>query len=373
MQFPGNSSYSAPGYGGYLPAKRPESTTNTSGGIHLSPEALIAIASELPPEMAAALVSEFGSELACAAMLEAFGQVSSTEFQTLLLKLLKLPKELHLVFVELMQQDPAMLKTLEQFNVWMAQNPDQKLSLELLQQFLKQHLQNGQKKASEFLLMPSTTGQQIQHPGMNDALQRMAALDHQLSHSPQESLKTLVNLYLPVGNPGIYPPVQFQFRQEPADSGNSEKTTAGGSASSESQLVMYLKTVVLGRFRISLSQDVSHSLLIETECDALVQPYKNVIEAGVAKEKPAKQIPKWLWYVRKALPSSTEQASCTTASESTDTLPAEEKKPSVLCAPPAGVSIVVVETAHRVATVILALDTRLVLHQQRNQASKLPE
>lgn len=265
----------------------------------------------------------------------------------LLRNLLQMPKEIVQLLALLADVDPAMgqalLKTL------LAE--DATVPLEGLQQFLQTHMDKAQDKLLKLLqssqMSMTGSGQQ-----MGELMSTLSDLVGKAGKSPIEALHTTISLYLPYYP--LHPPQAFSLRFEAPD---GQDEAYGGVE--EVQLVLFIETLSLGAFKITIMSVDTGKWQAVIEHDPVAEPVLPTIQAqvvGASGDGVAQ-----LMFVPRAAsaPLAGQPAHEQSATE------ANTGKQSVGIHPAGGVSAGLLCLGYLLIRIIFELDKRTDLNQQR--------
>ena len=190
----------------------------------------------------------------------------------LLRSLLQLPKELVQLLAMLSNADPAAAQALMQELLQTLLNTETPAPLDDLQAALLAHADGAQEKLLK-LLQTAGAGTGA-HPGqLGELLGTLSELVSQARQSPGQALHAAIHLYLPYP---LHPPQAFTLRQESAS--GEEDGDSGGSASE--QLALYIETLTLGQFKITLNAQGRAPL----QALVLHEPLATAFTATIAQE-----------------------------------------------------------------------------------------
>lgn len=278
--------------------------------------------------------------------------MSPGQLMMLLRNLLQMPREM----VQLM----ALLANLEQSTtqeiLQKLMTEDIPVPLEELQQFLTTHAGKCQEKLLK-LMQSSHMDWGGSGKDMGDLMTLLSQVTSQAKQSPADALQSTLSLYLP-----YYPlqgPQRFSLHFEDMEGGGED----GGAENK--QLVIFIDTITLGQFRISMAtarrQTQLQILIIH---DPLEPELLSEIETQVKQALSAENTlpPELLFQERAgAAVRARQQPTSPDASQKND-------KPAVAIHPSEGISISSIHAAYVLIRVILDIDSRQVLHKQRASA-----
>lgn len=240
------------------------------------------------------------------------------------------------------------------------QTEDVKVPLEALQELLKTNGAKGQEKLMKLLqssqmTMTGSGGQ------MGDLMNSLGEMVSRTGKSPTEALHTAMSLYLPFYP--LQPPQQFTLRFEalPEDE-------QGGAE--DPQLVLYLETITMGSFRISLGMEAGNRLHASIEHDAVAT---SGLETIIEESKScllAENMSNVVFESRQRPQSIPQNSDSKSLDENTQTGMAQsstnpERKQAVALHPAKGVSALTIQAAYVLIRVIFELDNRNKLHLNR--------
>ncbi|HEY9686552.1 MAG TPA: hypothetical protein V6C52_06215 [Coleofasciculaceae cyanobacterium] len=341
---------------GRQPMPSPQAPAQTSA--QSSPEAGAPTSNTVTPGLPGGAPSgEMNSQFPLAALFATQQAMSTSELLLLLRNLLRMPKEL----VQLM----ALLANLEQGSVEemlkKLLTEDAPVPLEELQQLLVTHADKCQEK---LLKLMQSSGMEWSGSGrsMGDLMNLLSQVTSQARRSPTEALQSTLALYLP-----YYPlqgPQRFSLQFEPLE---DDEEGGGGE---QQQLVIYIDTLSLGKFRISLAaRQRQTQLQILIAHDPLPAALLQEIEKQVQTALNMENVPP-ADLIFKENPGATARQQATSG----QTTPEEEtEKPAVAIHPSGGVSAVSIQAAYVLIRVILDIDTRQSLLDQRAEIAENPE
>jgi hypothetical protein len=291
---------------------------------------------------------DLNSQFPLAALFATQQAMNPNELLLLLRNLLRMPKEL----VQLM----ALLANLEQGSVEemlkKLLTEDAPVPLEELQQLLVTHADKCQEKLVK-LMQSSGMDWGGSGKSMGDLMTLLSQVTSQARRSPAEALQSTLTLYLP-----YYPlqgPQRFSLQFEPL-----EDDEEGGGGESQ-QLVIYIDTLSLGKFRISLAARMRQTQLqVLIAHDPLPAALLQEIEKQVQTALSVENVPP-ADLIFKENPGSSALRQVDAGS-----IPIEggTEKPAVAIHPSGGVSAVSIQAAYVLIRVILDTDTR---YAQRSQ------
>lgn len=280
----------------------------------------------------------------------------------LLRNLLQMPKEMVQLMALLANLDGA--DTQQLLKQLLTENPQ--ISLEDLQQLLTNQLGKSQDKLIKLLQSSQLTftgsGKQ-----MGDLMNMLSQLSAKAGSSPTEALHSTLSLYLP-----YYPlaaPQRFSLHFEPME----DDSEGGGD---NAQLVLFIETISLGQFRITLASSPQTRLQVDIQHDplseSLITTLTKEIQSALGQENlPAANLNFQVRAGGKALQGDPASSSHISAPHPGSTASPPEKQ-SVGIHPANGVSVLTLHAAYMLIRIILELDNRHALNQNR-AASVQPE
>lgn len=285
--------------------------------------------------------------------------LSAQQLMQLLRNLLQMPREIVQLLAMLADLDPKMGQELLQKLL----SEDAQIPPEALQAFLQEHLDSAQDKLLK-LIQSGPTSMAGSGKQMGDLMGTLSELVSKAGKSPAEALHSTISLYLPYYP--LHPPQAFSLRFESKPGGDAEEDEEGQNQD-EQQLVLFIQTMTLGQFKISLSVEQSTRLLAVLEHESEAAPFEAEIRAQVKAAMGAgnMQSMELLFIGRSAVGKTGTQA---IASNGPEAPQKEPEKQSVGIHPTGGVSAVAIHGAYLLIRVILELDNRNGLHQARAQA-----
>ncbi len=285
----------------------------------------------------------------------------------LLRNLLKLPKELAQLLAMLANENPTMAKTVLPELLEALLQTETPVPLNELQAALLTHVDEAREKLLK--LLQSAGGGSGGHPGqLGELLGTLSELVAQSKQSPGQALHAAIHLYLPYP---LHPPQAFSLRQEAAGSG--EGGESAGTAGE--QLALFIETLTLGQFRITLSSQGRAPL------HAIVQhePIATAFTAAIAQEVVTglggaghidlsfvlKDNPKAITLRPDSNPPAASAESEAPANAHESPLHAATGKQSVGLHPTGELSMSALYAAYVIIRVIFELDEQHQRHQQR--------
>ena len=266
-----------------------------------------------------------------------FNSINRMEQANLMKGLLSLPKEIEELFSFLMYKNisPETLETLLKQN--------QKLNTDLIRQTLEENSKESLNKLLKlFQQAPGGTQNTEQ---IKEILTLLSQVIPKKDASAQEILTNLTLLYLPWLPLSEKQDIEIRFeKRESEEDDNSEQTV----------LVIYITTINLGRFKISiiLNKDCSVKIEIEnTETLTETSEYLEKILKGINEQTRKDKINAKLELM--VILDSKESS--------------KEKKREVIISPAKDVSPVLVITAQKIAKIILETDEKISLLERRQE------
>jgi len=229
---------------------------------------------------------------------------------------------------------------------------DQKLNTDLI----KQILENNSKESINKLLklFQQAPGGTQNTDQLKDILSLLSQITPKKDSTANDVLTNLTLLYLPWLPLSEKQDLEIKFeKREQQETDESEQTA----------LVIYITTINLGRFKISiiLKKDYSIKIEIEADCEQRLNENENKKEQ---LENILKEINK---QTRKdKINASTELFICETGANEINST--SQKKREVIISPANDVSSVVVITAQKIAKIILETDEKFSLLERRKAA-----
>jgi len=266
-----------------------------------------------------------------------FNAINRIEQANLIKELLNLPKDIAELFSFLMYKQISS-ETLETL---LKQN--QKLNVDLIRQTLEENSKESLNKLLKlFQQAPGGTQNTEQ---IKEILALLSQVIPKKDASAQEILTNLTLLYLPWLPLSEKQDIEIRFeKREREEDDNSEQTV----------LVIYITTINLGRFKISiiLNKDCSVKIEIEntetlTETSEYLKKILKRINEQTRKDK---------------INAKLELMIISDSKESS-----EEKKREVIISPSRDVSPVLVITAQKIAKIILETDEKISLLERRQE------
>ena len=205
------------------------------------------------------------------------------------MQLMKLPEEPQKLLTELIQEATQQVMTAEELTQ-LLNDPQQakpKLPLAELQKTLTAKLQGLGQEVSKLML------QQGQNPAgrqaLNDLLQMTTTLTAQVNNSPVEALQTLMVLALPI-HPWMQPtPLEVGFKE-------GGEGSDGEVVGQDAPLILYLQTVVLGRFKVTLvPASAEQGTVVLTEHESAATPFTDQLQADTLEAINHGPSPGFVW------------------------------------------------------------------------------
>jgi antitoxin component HigA of HigAB toxin-antitoxin module len=272
----------------------------------------------------------------------------------LLRNLLQMPREMVQLLAMFAEVDPtlgqALLKTL------LAQEAP--VPLEAVQQFLQTHMDKAQDKLLKLLqssqMSMTGSGQQ-----MGELLGTLSELVAKTGKSPMEALHTAISLYLPYYP--LHPPQAFSLRFE---SPEEQEGRIGGP--DQAQLVLFIETITLGQFKITIAMVEPGKLHALIEHDPPAEPILDTICAQIQAAFGHDDVqPVTLIFLPRKITATNQLPSEQTASTEGIASSGSSGKQSVGIHPEGGVSAGLLCLGYLLIRVIFELDKRSDLHHQR--------
>lgn len=273
-----------------------------------------------------------------------FTSINRIEQAKLIKELLNLPKDIEELFSFLVYKKVS-AETLETL---LKQN--QKLNTALIKQTLEENSKESLNKLLKlFQQAPGGTQNTEQ---IKDILTLLSQVLPKKDASSQEILTNLTLLYLPWIPLAEKQDIEIRIEKRKRQEDDESEQTA---------LVIYITTINLGRFRISIILSKDYSIKIEIE----------------NTENQAEQAEQKTEYLEKILKGINEQtrkdkinakSELIVISEAEELL--EEKKREVIISPAKEVSPILVITAQKIAKIILETDEKISLLKKREEMAK---
>jgi len=285
--------------------------------------------------------------------------LSAQQLMQLLRNLLQMPRELVQLLAMMANLDPKMSQELLKKLL----SEDAQIPPEALQAFLQEHLDSAQDKLLK-LMQSGPTSMTGSGKQMGDLMGTLTELVSKAGKSPAEALHSTISLYLPYYP--LHPPQAFSLRFESPPGNQQEEDENGeGQNNDEQQLVLFIQTLTLGQFKISLSAERPTRLLAVIEHDAQATPYEaNICEQVKEAMGEGHTQSIELMFIARAGAKGNQVA----ATNRSGTSKPEPEKQSVGIHPTGGISAVAIHGAYLLIRVILELDNRNGLDQTRLQA-----
>jgi len=283
--------------------------------------------------------------------------LASDQLLLLLKNLLQMPKELAQLKALLADVAPDSAQALLQ-NLLESEVP---LSLDKLQQLLLSHADAAQDKLLKLLQSTamSSSGQSSQ---LGELLGTMTELLQKAKESPTQALHSTMSLYLP--NYPLHPPQAFSLRFEANGKSDSDsEESEESSADEESQLALFINTLTLGQFKITLAsqQRAPIEAVIHHEAIAAHFEQELIRQTDLAMGGPGRIlllfVPKTGAKAAHQKPPSEQPASETTSNNLNNQ--------SVAIHPTGGVSMTALYGAYALIRVIFEVDTQNQVHLTR--------
>lgn len=309
-----------------------------------------------------------------------FNSINRLEQARLIKELLNLPNEIEELFSFLLYKKVSS-ETLET----LLKQTDQKLNTDLIKQMLQENSKESLNKLLKlFQQAPGGTQNTDQ---IKDILALLSQVTPKQNASAQEILTNLTLLYLPWLPLSEKQDIEIRFeKRESKEEDDSEQTV----------LVVYITTINLGRFRISIILNKDYSIKIEINCiceeknkkaDCELRLGNPLFRLSIEKEgggggdESATVMPllasNQAEYLEKILKRINEQARKDKINASTEIFISEEKekepskecKREVIISTAKEVSPVLIIMAQKIAKIILETDERISLLQERERMS----
>ncbi len=297
------------------------------------------------------------------APLFAFNQaISTTELMLLLKNLLQMPREL-VQFLAMFARLDGEVPAQELLRKLLSQ--DAQIPLEELQQFLQTHGDKCEQKLLK-LLQSSNLDRGGAVRQMGDAMSMLSQLTGKAGQSPTEALHSTLALYLPYCPVGG--PQRFSLHFEPPEDDGE------GGGGQNAQLVVFIETMHLGQFRISLSSAGKYARLEgliehDLQADAVIGDIETQVKDALRVEGAP---PPELVFRRRGGQAAAESGEASANSEIQTQAATPDNKaenqPKVAVHPGGGVSVASIHAAYLLIRIILELDNRQALHQNRAKA-----
>jgi hypothetical protein len=288
--------------------------------------------------------------------------LAATQLLQLLKSLLQMPREMAQLMALLADADPASAQAMLQ-QLLASETP---VPLEQLQQLLLSHADAAQEKLMK-LLQTTAMSPGGQSGQMGELLGTLSELVGKAKESPTQALHSTITLYLP--HLPIQPPQAFSLRYENPGGGDGE--AASGEGQSSEQLCLFIETMTLGRFRITLEAQSRAPLEAIVSHEPQAAPFEAEIVrqtdelmggpgrlALIFLEKPGKQV------ARQSAQLPTSETEAVQVSKQNATA-ARDGKQSVALHPSGGISMAALYGAYALIRVIFEVDSQNKLHQTR--------
>ena len=275
-----------------------------------------------------------------------FNSINRMEQAALIKELLKLPGEMDELFSLLVYKkiSPETSETLLKQN--------QKLSTDLIKELLENNSKESLNKLLKlFQQAPGGTQNTEQ---LKEVLSLLSRITPKKEASPQQLLTNLTLLYLPWLPLSEKQHIEILFeklnrKEEEKEEENSEQTV----------LVIYITTINLGRFKVSIILNKDYSIKIEinyleTEKNEKKKEYLEKILKGINEQTRKDKIK-----------ARIEFTFCETGTNEINSL--SQKNREVIISPTKDVSPVLIIAAQKIAKIILETDEKISLLQEREK------
>ena len=298
-----------------------------------------------------------GGKLAGAQQSPGAPGLSQLETAVFIKNLLNLPKEIQALLLLLAQaQETPSPQAAQKLKKLLEDEMETLIPLETIQEVLTNKSQDAMQKLLK-LLVGKRAGTAADGQSVEDVFKKVSSLQTHVQRSPVDALNAMMLLYLP---PLILPQaIQITFRQDPP-SADSESESGGGEPGYN--MVLFIETITLGKFKISLGLVDRTQVIIRVEHDAVAEPVLPTVEKQLAASLADDGMPPPVWTPtrREPSPALASQAEPEDAPEQLTDTPGTEKTPEKKIAvhPGQGVSILVVHTAFLLAKLLFQMDER---------------
>lgn len=298
----------------------------------------------------AGLFSGQGGELGLGALAPLFAfenGLGPQQMVMLLRNLLQMPKEIVQLLALLAQVPDADTQQLLQKLL----SEDVKVPLKELQTLLLTNAGQSQDKLLK-LLQSSQMSMTGSGKEIGEMLSKLGQLVEKAAKSPTDALHATLQLYLP-----FYPlegPQKFSMHFESL--GEDEE----GGGGQQAQLILYIETIAMGQFRISLAIHNQTRLDILIEHDPLPAELLQEIEQQVGEAFARENVPPPDLSFKQRAGSVAKELQSELAA-----VPSETKSQSVGIHPAAGVSVLTLHAAYILIRVIIEIDNRHALNTKR--------
>jgi len=286
-----------------------------------------------------------------------FNAINRMEQAKLIKELLNLPKDIEELFSFLMYKNIS-AETLETL---LKQN--QKLNTALIKQTLEENSKESLNKLLKlFQQAPGGTQNTEQ---IKEILTLLSQVIPKKDASAQEILTNLTLLYLPWLPLSEKQDIEIRFeKRESKEEEESEQTV----------LVIYITTINLGRFKISIILNKDCSVKIEIECFETEKADCELrLKGRLDRHETPLRASNQAEYLEKILKGINEQTRKDKINAKTELFisqqkePSEESKREVIISPAKDVSPVLVITAQKITKIILETDEKISLLERRQE------
>lgn len=284
--------------------------------------------------------------------------LSPQETALFLKNLLNLPRDIQgLLMLLAFPPGPDRPETLKKL---LEKYPDLNVTLENVQSFLGDHSKEGVQKLLK--LIQGNQAAQMGDAKMEELLKLTSQLTNKVQSSPMEALNTMMLLYLPWLP--LVPPQKLETAFVPSE---EEGGGTGNPDETSYNLVLYIETNRLGKFKVSLNQSNQTQITLHVVHDAIAQSHLPAMAAALAEKAGEDGIPKpeFLYELRTA-PAALPIGPSMVEAGAEIANPVERGK-KIAVYPADGVSIIVVTVAYSYARLIFETDDRLNLATIRSE------
>lgn len=280
--------------------------------------------------------------------------LASDQLLLLLKNLLQMPKELAQLMALLADIAPDSAQAMLQ-NLLESEVP---IPLDKLQQLLLSHGDAAQEKLLK-LLQSAAMSSGKQSSQLGEMLGTLTELLQKAKESPTQALQSTMSLYLPPYP--LHPPQAFTLRFEAGDKSNSEAENA--SEDDEAQLALFITTLTLGQFKISLAAQQRAPIEAVIHHEAAAAPFEQEIirQTDLAMGGPGRLL---LLFVPKA-PAKAAQQQPPSGQAISEELSDDSHTQSVAIHPAGGISMSALYGAYALIRVIFEMDTQNKVHLTR--------